>query len=190
MLRVNLDSAVKRQMKVVERILEKTRIPKAYSSLHATKLGLMDKKFTGPRSQATKKKYKSLDPRTMTLGKTRHLHTGEKKLSVATKRFPRLYKEIKFLIYLIDPTFKCNAIQVNENTIAERHKDNSNVGFSYLMGLGKYNGGLTKIYKNDDDEKGKTYSIKHKILYFDGSKLPHESTPFKGKRYSLVFFRH
>jgi hypothetical protein len=39
------------------------------------------------------------------------------------------------------------------------------------------------------DDKPKSFHIKTNSLIFNGSEIPHKSEPFKGTRYSLVFFK-
>jgi hypothetical protein len=71
---------------------------------------------------------------------------------------------------------------VNKNICSPPHIDKNNVGPSYIIALGEFTGGNLCI-------EGKEYNIKNKFLKFDGTKA-HWVTPFKGTRYSLVFFTH
>jgi hypothetical protein len=105
-------------------------------------------------------------------------------------RFKRLYKESKKLMNMYDSGFKFTTIQYNKNMRAARHVDGRNVGTSYIIGLGDYTGGELIIYDND---KKPTGAVKHdlngKFHSFNGSKFLHEVAPFKGERYTLVFFK-
>lgn len=101
------------------------------------------------------------------------------------KKFPVLLKTLKKLMKEYDPDFKFTTIQVNKNVISPPHVDKNNVGPSYIIALGDYNyktGGKLVI-------EGKEYNIKNRFKKFDGT-LGHWATPFKGTRYSLVFFTH
>ena len=88
---------------------------------------------------------------------------------------------------LKDPNFKFTSIQYNKNHRAAKHQDSKNMGVSYIIGLGDYKGGELIIY----DENGKNpvkHNIKNRFYKFNGSIYPHETAPFKGERYSLVFY--
>ena len=76
---------------------------------------------------------------------------------------------------------------MTENGIKHPHNlDSSNVGESMLCTFGDYTGGETcrfidnKIIKQSEREP----------LKFNGSKILHWVQPFKGTRYSLVFFHN
>ena len=112
-----------------------------------------------------------------------------KVLSLKTQepKYKSLFKETKKLMKLGDPSFKFTSVQYNKNHRAARHVDAKNTGVSYIIGLGKYTGGELLIY--DENEKNpKKYNIRNRFYTFDGSKYPHETAPFKGERYTLVFY--
>lgn len=101
------------------------------------------------------------------------------------KKFPELFRTLKKLMKEYDPDFKFTTIQVNKNIVSPPHVDKNNVGPSYIIALGDYdskNGGKLVI-------EGKEYNIKNRFKKFNGT-LGHWVTPFKGTRYSLVFFTH
>jgi hypothetical protein len=112
-----------------------------------------------------------------------------KMLSMRTRepKFKKLFRESKKLMKLKDPKFKFTSIQYNKNHRAARHRDAKNTGISYIVGLGDYTGGELTIF--DENEKNPVkHDIKGKFNTFDGSKYPHETCPFKGERYTLVFY--
>ena len=112
-----------------------------------------------------------------------------KMLSMKTRepKYSKLFNESKKLMRLKDPKFKFNSIQFNKNHRCARHRDAKNTGVSYIVGLGDYTGGELTIF--DENEKNPVkHDIKGKFYTFDGSKYPHETCPFKGERYSLVFY--
>jgi len=112
-----------------------------------------------------------------------------KMLSMKTRepRYSKLFRESKKLMKLKDPKFKFTSIQYNKNHRAARHRDAKNTGISYIVGLGDYTGGELTIF--DENEKNPVkHDIKGKFNTFDGSKYPHETCPFKGERYTLVFY--
>mgnify|MGYP001298998194 CR=1 FL=1 len=112
-----------------------------------------------------------------------------KMLSMKTRepKYKKLFRESKKLMRLKDPKFKFTSIQYNKNHRAARHRDAKNTGISYIIGLGDYKGGELTIF--DEYEKNPVnHDIKNKFYTFDGSKYPHETRPFKGERYTLVFY--
>ena len=112
-----------------------------------------------------------------------------KMLSMKTRepKYKKLFRESKKLMRLKDPKFKFTSIQYNKNHRAARHRDAKNTGISYIIGLGDYTGGELTIF--DENEKNPVkHDIKGKFNTFDGSKYPHETCPFKGERYTLVFY--
>ncbi len=112
-----------------------------------------------------------------------------KTLSMKTRepKYKRLFLESKRLMKLKDPSFKFTSIQFNKNHRAARHRDAKNTGISYITGLGNYKGGELIIY--DENEKNPVkHNIKNKFYKFNGSIYPHETAPFEGERYTLVFY--
>jgi len=78
-------------------------------------------------------------------------------------------------------------IQINRNWWSPAHRDSGNVGESYIVGLGDYEGGETCV---DYETHIKKYNIKNTFTKFDGSKYLHWTNKFTGNRYSLVFYSH
>ena len=112
-----------------------------------------------------------------------------KMLSMKTRepKYKKLFRETKKLMRLKDPKFKFTSIQYNKNHRAARHRDAKNTGISYIVGLGDYTGGELLIF--DENEKNPVkHDIKGKFNTFNGSIYPHETAPFKGERYTLVFY--
>ena len=78
-------------------------------------------------------------------------------------------------------TVPWSAVQVNDNYKSAPHRDKGNQGLSYIVGFGNYTGGELVIGEERLD-------IHHKAYLFNGSRLLHETAPWVGCRYSLVFF--
>jgi hypothetical protein len=78
-----------------------------------------------------------------------------------------------------------NAITINNNYAAAAHRDKGNVGESFLVGCGDYEGGVLKILEGD--QKG-DYNIRHRGIVGDFGKNLHEVTSFTGHRISLVYY--
>jgi len=108
-------------------------------------------------------------------------------LKTRDKKYKKLFRESKKLMKMKDPTFKFTSIQFNKNHRAARHLDAKNMGISYIVGMGDYKGGELIIF--DENEKNPVkHDIRNKFYTFNGSKYPHETAPFKGERYTLVFY--
>lgn len=152
-------------MKKVFQLLEETRFPKCRTRPNVS--DHPNESFT--LGQVNYRGQKSLGGRTR--GPSRY-----------NEKFPELYHAIQEMMECYHPHFKYTTIQVNKNVLSKPHVDKNNVGESYIVALGDYTGGELVI-------EGKEHNIKHRFKKFDGTK-GHWVTPFKGTRYSLVFFTH
>ena len=83
--------------------------------------------------------------------------------------------------------FPYNAITVNQNYQASRHRDKNNVGDSFLVAFGSYTGGELEIFEGD--LKG-LHNINGSPIVADFSTIDHAVRPFEGSRYSLVFYTY
>lgn len=72
------------------------------------------------------------------------------------------------------------SIQVNQNMICEEHLDKGNIGLSYIVGFGSYEGGALCV-------EDYNHNIQYRPLLFDGSKQRHKTKPFRSDRYTIVF---
>ena len=80
-------------------------------------------------------------------------------------------------------SLRWTSIQVNRNTVSEKHSDSNNLGPSGLLGVGEFGGGEFK-YKDD-----KPIAIKGKAIRYDGTQ-PHSSLDFTGERWTVIPFSH
>ena len=84
------------------------------------------------------------------------------------------------------PKFEYTQVQMNRNFLAPAHFDSDNTGMSVVCAFGDYSGGLLSV---DFAGNIKSYDLLNNgYVQFDGSKYKHWVEPFKGERYSLVFF--
>lgn len=90
-------------------------------------------------------------------------------------------------------------ISLNKNYAGRLHRDSGNIGPSVGVAAGPYTGGGLRFWAGDS-EKGKRSSCVEQVrkeknlllnikkgIVFDGN-CAHEVEPFKGERYSLIFF--
>jgi hypothetical protein len=117
-------------------------------------------------------------------GKTR---SGYKPF-VANAKHPELLRAIVALGNVVVPKgWKYSMITLNHGVKAKKHIDTTNVGFSVIVGVGDYSGGELNVFNPDGSGK-QTIDIKDKPAMFNGAILPHSTEPFKGERYTLIFF--
>lgn len=84
------------------------------------------------------------------------------------------------------PGFRFTSISVNKSYRMAKHKDKNNVGTSRIIGVGDYSGGELVIW--DEDGNNPVAHDIRKGVAFNGAELWHEVRPFKGKRWSLVYY--
>ena len=102
-------------------------------------------------------------------------------------KYKKLYNESLDFMKQNNPQFEFTSIQYNKNQKAKKHIDKNNVGVSTIIGFGDYTGGELIVY-DEDGNNGVKHDIHNKFLQFDGCKYPHETAPFEGERYTLVFY--
>ena len=139
---------------------------------------------TSSRKNISKKPIESF-----VLGQVHYRYRSQKSLNGKSKgpsrwniKYLKLFKKLKELISFYHPDFKYTTIQINKNILSPPHIDKNNVGKSYIIGLGDYQGGELNI-------EGKKYNKKNRWKYFDGTK-GHWTEPFSGNRYSIIYFTH
>ena len=83
-------------------------------------------------------------------------------------------------------TLYWGSLQINKNTISQKHIDQNNCGKSLIALFGTFTAGNFHMF-----DRSMTLTSQHcgQWLCFDGLK-PHYSTPFTGERYSIVAFLH
>jgi len=95
--------------------------------------------------------------------------------------------------------FGFTGININHNYAGKRHRDNGNEGPSAIKALGKFSGGKLNYFPKDAKKPGRcdvndldpkdsiAADLSKKWTLFNGNN-GHGVQPFKGNRYSLVFF--
>lgn len=113
-------------------------------------------------------------------GISKHRFYKTEGLSYYSKKYPKIYDEMKRIGDIIVP-FQWKSIQVNRNLVCPKHKDKKNTSQSILVSFGEYTGGEIVV-------EGVEYNAYHTPIQFDGNKLTHWNNPIEGNKYSLVFF--
>ena len=78
--------------------------------------------------------------------------------------------------------FTVDQVQINRNWQSPPHRDAGNLGESWIIGLGDYEGGRLFV-------EGVPYDIKNRIIEFDGKRDEHWTEFFTGCRYSVVIYK-
>jgi len=152
--------------------------------LRDTTLPKLGKPKTGEHTRANK--IGSIG-RTMTFGygDTRH---GVKDYKKNTD-YPELFHAlVKFGNQVVPKGWDYNGITLNEGVKAKKHKDSKNLGVSYIVGIGDFTDGGIKVW-NADDKDPKVLDLHDRPVSFNGGLLYHQTAPFKGERYTMVFYR-
>ena len=82
--------------------------------------------------------------------------------------------------------FWWGGLQLNRNTVAQSHRDVGNLGLSFVVLFGRFQGGNFKMTDGTCGLKGSQIG---QLLTINGQEL-HESEAFEGTRYSVVAFLH
>ena len=110
---------------------------------------------------------------------------GKYRESKSSRKNPHMMRLFKEFIDSHYPEFTFRSVYVNKNTVCKKHLDSQNTGESLLVGFGDYTGGETTLH---DNRGSQSFDISKESIMFDGSVIYHNSEPFEGTRYSLVFF--
>ena len=121
-----------------------------------------------------------------TKNRTLDEETGKYRTKVYDEH-PELKEVFKEFATYHFPHFEYSQVQMNKNFCCPPHVDSKNIGESVLCCFGDYKGGETCLYINDKIVK---VNPNEEPQIFNGSKLLHWVQPYKGTRYSLVFFNN
>ena len=114
-------------------------------------------------------------------------YQGKVQASSSTIKYPHILPLFKKFMKSHCHEFVFTTVYVNKNVKCKKHLDSKNVGESLLVGWGNYTGGETMIY---EEENKHTIDIKQSSVLFNGAEYEHRTLPFKGDRYSFVFYNY
>ena len=89
------------------------------------------------------------------------------------------------LLRSIDPDYHCTSIGFNKNFKGSPHRDEKDSGCQIATGFGAYSGGALRVYGSEGIIDVDT---NQRWCRFDG-RYVHEVLPFKGMRYSVIFYQ-
>jgi hypothetical protein len=106
------------------------------------------------------------------------------------RRWPDLLRAlIEFGNRAVPPGWEYSTITLNHGVQAKKHRDGKNVGRSVIVGIGDYEGGALRVW-DSNDENPQDLDIRDRPTMFNGALLPHETQPFTGERYTMIFYNH
>jgi hypothetical protein len=128
-----------------------------------------------------------------TIGRTTNFGFGRTRSGfkefVSNEKYPEIFEAlVKIGNAVVPKGWRYSAITLNQGVKAKKHKDEQNVGKSVILTLGDFTGGGIYVF-NPDGSGRKTYDIYKKPLMFNGALLPHQTEPFKGERWTMVFYK-
>lgn len=107
---------------------------------------------------------------------------------IANEKHPELWKAlVKYAEATLPPDFIWHTITLNHNVKAKKHIDGLNVGDSFIVGFGDYEGGKLRTYS--DEVEYEAHDIKNRPMKFNGALIAHETEEFTGERYTLIFYK-
>ena len=126
--------------------------------------------------------------RTMTMGYGMVKFKGYREF-VANKQYPELLKRlVAFGNRVVPKGWDYETITVNHGVKAKKHKDVGNAGDSVIIGIGDFTGGDIKVW-DEEDKNPEEYNLHDQPLMFNGANHFHQTMPFKGDRYTFIFYR-
>jgi hypothetical protein len=125
-----------------------------------------------------------------------------------TTKYPTIYQELQSFLQKYNPRFQYTHITLNKNLRCKRHTDGGNAGLSYIIAIGKFTGGELQIEPPLSSSatsatvttttstkrtatsrlETKIYNLHRTFVLFNGREQPHETLPFTGERYTLVYY--
>ena len=146
------------------------------------------------------KPIKSTHKRKLTMGDNgQNISLGYSFFPFQSNGYTTATKENYLLMEQLDNWFRNNSpslldyncIYINKNVKALKHKDKYNAGNSIFFYTGTdLSGGELMIYDKDDDTKV-IHTVKQNEFYeFNGHDHFHETKPFTGERYSIIFYKN
>eukprot|EP00931_Biecheleriopsis_adriatica_P034579 TRINITY_DN19955_c0_g1_i1.p1 TRINITY_DN19955_c0_g1~~TRINITY_DN19955_c0_g1_i1.p1 ORF type:complete len:272 (-),score=40.90 TRINITY_DN19955_c0_g1_i1:57-872(-) len=98
-----------------------------------------------------------------------------------------LWRTMRRLVKVIDPSFTFTSMQVNRNFVGKPHRDKKDRSYQYALSLGEFSGGAL-VAETDDPEQLVELETKGRLTKCDGRRA-HWVSPYTGTRYSLIMYR-
>lgn len=125
--------------------------------------------------------------RTMTFGFGDNRHGWN--YYATNKKHPEVFKAlVAFGNRVVPKGWEYQGITLNHGVKAKKHIDSKNVGSSVIIGIGDFTGGEIRVW-NSEDKNPQDKDLHDKPVMFNGGLLAHETQPFKGDRYTIIFYK-
>jgi hypothetical protein len=170
------------------------RNPAKVAKLRANLLEVLRRSTIPPIPKPSKDKNTNRGNKLGTIGRTMTLGFGDTRSGIkqfsTNKKYPELLKAlIEYGNAIVPKGFEYNAITINEGVKAKKHIDSKNAGVSFITGVGDFTGGNIRVFDKDSKKAYKDYDLKDKAVGFNGGLLYHQTTPFKGERYTIIYYK-
>lgn len=109
-------------------------------------------------------------------------------MSFWSTKYPKVYAELQALMAKYDPSFRYTHITLNCNLRCKRHTDGGNAGPSYIAAFGRFSGGQLIVEPPGGGDAETMLDCQSKFVKFNGKTQPHETAPFQGERFTLVYY--
>jgi hypothetical protein len=128
-----------------------------------------------------------------TIGRTMTFGFGDNRRGFnffkTNKQYPELFNAIvAFGNQIVPKGWEYQTITLNHGVKAKKHIDSKNAGKSVIIGIGDFTGGDIRVWNSHNKDPRDKNLHDHPVM-FNGGILPHETQPFKGDRYTMVFYR-
>jgi hypothetical protein len=118
----------------------------------------------------------------------RNMKDPTQSLSYWSIQYPQIYAKFQSLLQKYDPSFTYTHITVNRNLRCKKHTDGGNAGPSYIAAFGSFRGGQLSIEPPGGGKPEIRLDLKSNFVKFNGKTQPHETMPFEGERFTLVYY--
>lgn len=109
-------------------------------------------------------------------------------LSWWSTQYPHVYQQLRSLMSRYDSSFSYTHITLNRNLRCKRHTDGGNAGPSYIAAFGRFSGGGLLVEAPGGGKPESVCNLHSQFVKFNGKTQPHETMPFTGERYTLVYY--
>lgn len=125
--------------------------------------------------------------RTMTFGFGDNRHGWN--FYATNSKHPEVFKAlVAFGNQVVPKGWEYQGITLNHGVKAKKHVDSKNVGASVIIGIGDFTGGEIRVW-NKEGENPQDKNLHDHPVMFNGGLLAHETQPFKGDRYTIIFYK-
>jgi hypothetical protein len=141
----------------------------------------------------------------------RNMKDPNQEYSFWSMRYPHIYQTLQDFFHKYNTThFTYTHITINRNLQCKRHTDGGNMGLSYIIAVGDFTGGqllieedvspaalptssssssnTTKYNTCTTTPNERIHDVHRTFVLFNGKEQPHETLPFTGERYTLVYY--